>query len=531
MIALYIRLSRSDYDLNEYKHQSNSVENQRKLLNDFLEEMPDLRDEYAEEFIDDGKSGTDFHRPAFQKMLALIKKGKISTVIVKDFSRFGRNYIECADYLETLFPFLGVRFISVTDGYDSGSCSKDRQLEAAVKNIVNSYYSQDLSQKITSTFQLKREKGEFFFNPPFGYVKDENSPGKILIDEEAAVIVRKIFSLACEGKGTGSIAKILNKESIPTMAAYNKARKIKGKQSFKEKSPCAAWTGSKIRAILKNEVYAGTYVCRKSRRIAPGLSKSISVKSSEKIPNNHPSVVSPEIFQKAQAIFKPPKQVKNEYKLYDLRSKVVCGSCGYMMSYCENIYEDCCFYCAHTIQTGLYSGCPCERFSEDLLNSRVFIRLKQWIFFLEAAWGKAEEAEEKRRLSLMYINEEKQILNSELFEKQEKKLIIYESFCDGEISREDFLSRKTKLSEEIVSIRAWLESLNKKEKSLKKLKNRRKPELDCLMEKAVLFENEKKLTRTMAEAFIEKVTVFDRWHIEITWVGEKIVKEALKEKP
>ncbi|MCD7887767.1 MAG: recombinase family protein, partial [Clostridiales bacterium] len=210
MVAFYIRLSRLDDDLDEHKRQSNSVENQRKLLNDCLAEFPDLRNEETEEFIDDGWSGTDFQRPAFQRMLTLIKKRTVTTVMVKDFSRFGRNYVECADYLEKLFPFLGTRFISVADRYDSGRAGEEQQMELAVKNIVNSYYSQDLSWKITSTFDVKREKGEFFFNAPYGYRKDPECRGKILIDDEAAAIVRRIFSLACKGWGPGDIAKCLN---------------------------------------------------------------------------------------------------------------------------------------------------------------------------------------------------------------------------------------------------------------------------------------------------------------------------------
>ncbi len=260
MVGLYIRLSRLDDDLDEYKQVSNSVENQRRLLTEYLDEVPDLRNEEMEEFIDDGWSGTNFQRPAFQRMLALIKKRIITTVIVKDFSRFGRNYIECADYLEKLFPFLGVRFISVSDNYDSGRRGEDRQIEIAMKNIVNFCYSQDLSKKITSTFNIKRQNGEYFCCPPFGYIKDEAHPGKILIDEEAAEIVRYIFSLACEGRRSSDIAKLLNSENIPTKAAYNRLHSIKGKGRSREKSEYAAWTGTKVRQILIDEQYMGTYV-------------------------------------------------------------------------------------------------------------------------------------------------------------------------------------------------------------------------------------------------------------------------------
>ena len=529
MVGLYIRLSRLDDDLDEYKQVSNSVENQRKLLTEFLDEVPDLRTEETEEFVDDGWSGTNFQRPAFQRMLAQIKKRTITTVIVKDFSRFGRNYVECADYLEKLFPFLGTRFISVADNYDTGRRNEDKQIEVAMKNIVNSYYSQDLSKKITSTFNMKRQKGEFFFCPPFGYIKDEKHPGKILIDEEAAEIVRYIFKLACDGRRISDIARLLNSENIPTRAAYNRLHGVKGKGTSLEKSEYAAWTGTKVRQILTDEQYIGTYVGQKTKRVVTGMSKTVRVTDSEKIPNNHPAIVDTEIFEKAQELFTRAKGKHSEEKRYQLKSKVVCGNCGYNMAYSDNVYEDCYFYCNHTGQTGNHVGCPTERFPEELLNARVFTQLKSWMMLLEAACGSVDEAEQKRWEGLRLLGDEGEALQDELKSRQKKKMELYESYSDGQISREEFMEQKEALAGEINSIKAELDKLHEREAKLRKTRNRRKPELDDLMENVKLFENETRLTCKMADTFVEKVTVYDKWCIEITWKCEDLVEKALSE--
>ncbi|MCD7771575.1 MAG: recombinase family protein [Oscillospiraceae bacterium] len=525
MVAFYIRLSCLDDDLDERKQLSNSVENQRKLLTEYFDESPDLRTEDACEFIDDGYSGTNFRRPAFQKMLGLIKKRTIDTVIVKDFSRFGRNYIECADYIEKLFPFLGTRFISVSDNYDSGR-REDCGIDMAMKNIVNSYYSQDLSRKVTSTFDLKRENGEFFFCAPFGYLKDETRPGSILVDDNAAEIVRHIFSLACEeGMTTCGIAKLLNRENIPTVAAYNREHRVSGKAISSEKSEFAAWTGTKVASILKNEVYAGTYISQKRRRVATGSRRTVPVSCPKKIPDNHPKIVDYETFECAQKIFKRVKRPA-ENRRYQLKSKVFCGNCGYAMTYQDNVRDECFFHCSHSRETGIPTGCPTERFPEELLNERVFQRLRRWMVFLKTAYGKAEEAEKNRQECLRLLGEEQAELRSELESLESKKLELYESYTDGEISRETLSVEKKKLSQESDSIKAELSLLHIKESTLHALRNRRKPELDDLMESVRLFENETRLTCKMAEAFVSRVTVHNKWQIEIEWKEESLAKEC-----
>ncbi|MCD7847888.1 MAG: recombinase family protein [Oscillospiraceae bacterium] len=526
MVALYIRLSRLDDNLDERKLESNSVENQRKLLNEFISESPDLRTDDIEEFVDDGFSGTSFQRPAFQRMLGLIKKRTVTTVVVKDFSRFGRNYVECADYIEKLLPFLGTRFISVSDNYDSGKC-EDNGIDVAMKNIVNSYYSQDLSRKVMSTFDLKRENGEFFFAAPFGYLRDENRPGKIVIDEEAARVVSHIFDLACDGRRLSDIARQLNQEKIPTIARYNREHKIKGKANSPEKSDFAAWTGTKVASILKNEVYTGTYIYRKRKRLLTGSKKRVNVGNPKKIPGNHPAIVDCETFYLAQEIFTGTRKKPAENRRYQLKSKVFCGRCGYAMAYQENVCDECFFFCNHSRNTGSDVGCPGEHFSEEILNERVFLRLRQWLSFLETACGKAEESERNRRECLNLLGEEAARLQFSLEACEREKLRFYESYVGGEISREEFFLEKQKLNSEIESLKSELSAIREKESTVRRLRNRHQPELDDLMSDVRLFRNEPKLTRKMAEVFIDKVTLYGKWQLEIDWVGEEAVDSLI----
>jgi len=237
MIAVYMRLSQEDGDVNlqvrnvgasadksmksdTTKSESDSIVNQRTLLYDFIDEHPDLKSYEIEEFVDDGFSGTNFNRPAFRRMLTAVKKKMVYAVIVKDFSRFGRDYIEVGDYIERFFPFMGVRFLSVADGYDSGrgKANDDRQLEIAMKNIINSYYSRDLSIKIRSTFQNKFENFEVCgANVPFGFVKQN---GTMVKEPGSAAIVEEIFKLALQGKRPNAIALTLNEQNIPTRVLF-----------------------------------------------------------------------------------------------------------------------------------------------------------------------------------------------------------------------------------------------------------------------------------------------------------------------
>ena len=219
----YIRLSREDGD----KIESESISSQRAILEGFLRDRPEII--YYDSYIDDGWSGTDFDRPAFQRMLADITSKKINSVIVKDLSRFGRNYVEAGKYLETVFPLFNVRFIAVNDQIDSiSNPASANSIIVPFKNIINDEYCRDISMKVRSALDIRRRQGKFIGSfAPYGYQKDERDHNKLMIDREAAQTVREIFEKFLNGYGILSIARLLNEKGVPNPSVYKAEKGLK----------------------------------------------------------------------------------------------------------------------------------------------------------------------------------------------------------------------------------------------------------------------------------------------------------------
>ena len=239
-VGVYIRLSREDGDDKE----SESVENQRDIINNFIETQEDL--EFLDEYVDDGYTGTNFDRPSFKRLIEDVNKGKINCIIAKDLSRFGRDHIETGFYLEKYLPQNNIRYIAVGDGVDTATSAGLNFM--TFKLSFNDYYSLDISNKIKAVKKRKQEKGEYQAPyAPFGYKKDPNNKNHLIINEETAPIVRRIFGLYLKGVGTPKISKILNDENIPSPSKYLPTERYK-KCSHK-------WNKGAIYRILKEDVY------------------------------------------------------------------------------------------------------------------------------------------------------------------------------------------------------------------------------------------------------------------------------------
>lgn len=232
LAADYLRLSREDGD----KLESDSIRNQRSLINDFVKQHKEIQ--LVEEYIDDGYSGTNFDRPAFQRMLEDVKRKKINCIIVKDLSRLGRNYIETGRYLEKIFPFMGVRFIAITDHYDSATGSDDAdQIIVPFKNLINDAYCRDISIKIRSQLDVKRKNGQFIGNfAAYGYLKDPEDKNHLIVDEYAADIVRLIFNLKIDGYSSQRIAARLNEMGVLPPLEYKRSRGMNYNSGFRSGS-------------------------------------------------------------------------------------------------------------------------------------------------------------------------------------------------------------------------------------------------------------------------------------------------------
>lgn len=256
-----------DLSRKEGKTESESITNQRALINRYLDKHEEFEGCPREEFFDDGYSGTNFARPSFEKMMEKVKKGKINLIAVKDFSRFGRDYIELGDYLERIFPFLGVRFISVNDSYDSDDYKGTTGgMDVVLKNIVYDYYSKDLSDKVTTSKYAIMKRGVYQGgHVPFGLRKGAVK-GKLETDPEAAQVVRKVFDLAIAGKGTGEIARILNADGDITPSDYFKKKNPQVKK-FKLKTERKEWSSIMVLNIIRQEMYYQCPVLSLSHRL------------------------------------------------------------------------------------------------------------------------------------------------------------------------------------------------------------------------------------------------------------------------
>lgn len=327
-IALYMRLSKEDqYGQGD---ESNSIHMQRCLLQDYVKS--NFEDYNLFEFQDDGFSGTNFERPGIAELLESARQSRIDCVIVKDFSRFSRDYIELGTYIEQIFPFMKIRFISVNDNYDS-----DRQSGAAVemdtafKHLLYDLYSKDLSVKVKSALTLRKKQGQYISgNCPFGYEKNPKDIHKLVIQEDEAAIIRRIFRMTLQGKTSSEIAKQLNKEKVKTPIEF----KIeKGKTSRTPKGDGFYWTNSIICQILRNDFYVGDVVYGKFERHQVGGKSHIKPRKEwQLIQNHHKPIISRddfELVQKSRGRYKEYQAKRN----HPLVGRVECGCCGMNLTY------------------------------------------------------------------------------------------------------------------------------------------------------------------------------------------------------
>jgi len=328
--AMYLRLSLEDRQTDEINlSESNSISSQRMLIRSYIEQDAELREFDIKEFCDDGWSGSEMDRPAMKQLLEEVKKNRVQCIIVKDLSRFSRDYIELGTYLNQILPFMRVRFIAINDYYDSRKhFGNTIGLDTAFKTLLYDLYSKDISIKVKTAFENKCANGEYIFGQvPLGYEKSKDRKNEIIIKEKEAVIVRQIFSMACQGKSSTEIARILHENSIPTT---NQLRGLKPLRNGKY----GTWSSKGVRSILKNRFYLGemSYGKKIREHVGNSSSKRIKEENWKIIPNHHEPLIKQEEFEKAACISQPysTKQKREKHPLVGILS---CGGCGYAMVY------------------------------------------------------------------------------------------------------------------------------------------------------------------------------------------------------
>lgn len=330
-VAIYIRLSLADGDLcSGGKEESESITNQRRLLMAYIQDFPELCGANIVEYCDDGYTGKNFERPGFKKMMEAAQAGAIQCILVKDLSRFGRDYITVGNYISKVLPFLGVRLISVKDIFDGARKDDVDSLNVCFQTLIYDLYSRDLSQKVKSAKRQLVERG-VYINPmaPFGYRRDAGDKHRLLIDPASAETVRRMFDMAAEGASTREIARWLNTQQTPTPSRQK--RGTSGEHA--NWSANNFWTQKMVSGILRDRQYARSLIWGKRVRNQIGVHQQLTTRVEERVivDDCHEAIVSMGLYQRAQAVLGGEYR-HNRSRMareYPLRGKIYCGICGY----------------------------------------------------------------------------------------------------------------------------------------------------------------------------------------------------------
>lgn len=507
-IAIYLRLSLEDVDkrTNKAKDESNSISAQRMLITRHLDQNPTLKDLPRIEFCDDGYSGTNFERPAFQKMIEMVKKGEISCIVVKDLSRFGRDYIEVGDYLEHIFPFLGIRIKAINDHYDSDKyLGRTSGMDVAFKNLIYDYYSKDLSKKVRSGMGVKQKQGRYVNCVLYGYKRSASEKHQMVIDEVTAPVVRRVFNDIICGKSTTEVAKSLNDEHIPTPAQYKGTQR--GHANDLEKAP--RWTHNRILEMIRNIKYTGTMVnhTRESRYIRDKNQRRVPQDEWVVRENAHEAIVSQEEYQAAQDAI---RKVKGYSRTPHDTSDCVfyCGHCGHKLR--KTFGSDTYFSCSSAVYQE-YSKCSEIKFGKTEIEDVIFSALKAQVSLLAV---QTKCTSEKLICESFSLRKTLERLQTDIDGIDREKFNRYEDYHAGEISAEAFLDEKERLN---LRQSALKEELSKTQLRYDKCVQQEESTHDERMtaKKLTLISDDE--LRVRMYALIDKITVYANDDITISW--------------
>ena len=372
--AMYLRLSKDDEDRGSFnKSESNSIGNQRELIKSFLREQPDI--ELYDIYVDDGFSGSNFDRPEFKRMIGDIEAGRVNCVVVKDLSRFGRDYIESGRYIQKTFPALGVRFIALTDHFDSISADTgESSIVLPVKNFINDSYCRDISTKVKSQLAVKYKNGECIAAfAAYGYRKSDTDKNRLVIDEYAAENVRRIFAWKIEGLALSAIAEKLNSLGILSPKEYKKSMGLSYHGGFSGTGR-SGWGSTTIKRILTNEVYLGHMVQGKTEKVNYKVKKHTAKPEREwvKVENTHEAIVSADDFAVVQHLLKADgRRSPDSGTPSPFMGILFCGDCGQQMVRRVIRYKDTAkvYYICSTKNRG--EGCSRHSIEESALKEIV----------------------------------------------------------------------------------------------------------------------------------------------------------------
>ena len=533
--ALYVRLSIMD---TRDRKDSESLQTQIDYLCGYIAKHPDL--ELYDCYRDNGETGTNFERPGFQRMMEDVKAGRVDCIIVKDLSRFGRDFLETGNFLEKVLPFMGVRFISVNDNYDSIRADSGEAMTIALKNLMNDIYAKDISQKVYSALDTKKRSGEFIGNfAVYGYVKSPEDRHKLVVEPEAAEVVKRIFRMKKDGMSNAAIARTLTAEQIPNPNYHRYLQGVVFTKRFSENSP---WQTQTVKHILENPVYLGHMVQgKKITKLHAGQKQKIMPPSEWIIvPNTHEAIIEQELFDAVQAILKAKHEEYHsrlgKYAHFDseniFEGLVVCACCQHNMTRYKSVYNKGRTVAYHFICPRhamlLDAGCPnTGGLRENDLKAAVYEVLRLQMAMLTDA-----EAVIQRVSRSSAARSRRTALDNEIVSVQGrlKKLdtlrqTLFESYVDGIVTQADYLFGKSRYEDEARQLEGRLQDLQVEKDALPEAS----PKQNKWFSAFAKFRDEKELTREMLLALVEKIYVNEDKQVHIVLNYQDEMKKLFQE--
>lgn len=522
--ASYSRLS------NEEDEKGQSLSNQKKLVREFVQRDPGIK--IVAEYEDNGCTGTNFNRTGFEQMIKAVKSGEVNCIIVKDLSRFGRDFIETGNYIERIFPLIGVRFIAVNDDYDSSNPECTTQyLVVALKNLVNELYAKDISKKTQTVKHLQQERGEFLGNcPPYGYRFEGADKKKLYVDPETAGIVRMVFSLRESGLTYRKIARHLQEQGIKSPWLSLKEKGYTMNVHCKNES---MWHSVGIGRLLSNEIYTGSMVQRKTVTSFYDGKECVKLPKEKWIiiPDCHEAIISREQFERVNAMKRRPAQVLESAAGLEAHENMFkgilfCGDCGYAMSrkkIIPNRYRG-----GHeALQEPKYSYickkygvlgkeyCTSKHIMEDkltdIVSNAVFPMIRQ--ICREKSCYETPPA----RPSIVQRRKVREKEQAGVIEKMGRcrslKAGLYEDYAGGRLTKADYRYASEKYDKEIACLNEALEKLQTDAGH----EERAAGEREAFLKMVQRYEKDMAVTPELVRDLIEKIEVFENRRIQITF--------------
>ena len=510
--AFYIRLSDADEEVKKgIKDESNSISAQRELLYSFVEKSEEFKEYEVLEYFDDGISGTLFGgRENFQKMMEDARNGSFECIFVKDFSRFGRDYLEVGNYLEYVFPLMGIRFVSVNDGYDSEkSIGMTGGMDVAFRNLIYQLYSRDLSKKVKSARQNRNRNGEYTGAfVAYGYRKDPDDHHSLLVMEEEAAIIREIFEKSVSGKNCAIIARELNARGVPTRlkTQWQKSRYVPVHDHGD-----SLWDGNEVNAILRNEAYTGVLIQNKYEVQGFGDSRKLKKRKKEDwsiVENGIPAIISRELFERAQENCQPNRgkaRPVNKVNLFE------CPYCGRKLqkTRCRNMIV-----------------CRVRNMTENSLCGRIMMPMEE---------VERKVLETVREACVLIMERENMVgchndagkgavktqieaLMKEKEQIEQSVIDLYRDYRSGVLSKEEYSRRRTDGQQRVEEIEAAINELSMNPKEPEKVKDQEEAE-DC--RQLEIFNPD------VLSKIVSKVYVYDNKNIEVVFKSDDFLKKSV----